>query len=72
MRGGREIGIVDYYEFCGDSSIVGHSHPLSSVFSEVKIFLFVYFLNKLDNVRYYDYYLQKIYTKHCIREEIGP
>ena len=40
-----------------DPSLVGHSHPLSSAFSEVKKNLFVYFLNKLDNLRYYDYYL---------------
>ena len=41
-----KLGTVNSYEFCGDPSIVGHSHP--SVFSEVYIFFLVYFFKKVD------------------------
>ena len=41
-----KLGIVNSYEFCGDPSIVGHSHPLFSVKST--FFFLVYFLNKVD------------------------
>ena len=39
-----KLGILNSYEFCGDPSIVGHSHPLFSV----KSTFFFFFLNKVD------------------------